>query len=279
VGHVVELVQRVRADLDALAMPRLPSPLASAVRRSLSTDLQRLDDLLVTPLGVAGTSLVVCGSSVLVALPWSLLPSLRGTPVVVTPSATAWVRSAAGMPRRPGPRVVAVAGPGLHRAEQEARLVAATWAGSRLLTGDRATADALARAFSDADVVHVSGHGTHQQESPLFSSLRLADGPLYAYELDPGGSPAPCVVLSACEAGLATVRPGDEGLGLTNVLLHLGTRSVLAGVARVRDDVAARVMHSVHRAMAGGRDSVEALAEVLADDEDSAPFVAFGSAW
>jgi len=31
-------------------------------------------------------------------------------------------------------------------------------------------------------------------------------------------------------------------LGLTSVLLHLGTRSVIAGVARVDDDVAAEVM-------------------------------------
>ena len=34
--------------------------------------------------------------------------------------------------------------------------------------------------------MHVAAHGTHQQESPLFSSVRVADGPLYAYELDAG---------------------------------------------------------------------------------------------
>ena len=77
-------------------------------------------------------------------------------------------------------------------------------------------------------------------------------------QLDAGDQPAPCVVLSACEAGLATVRPGDEGLGLTSVLLHLGSRSVLAGVARVRDDVAARVMERARTVVDGGRDEQRA---------------------
>ncbi len=109
--------------------------------------------------------------------------------------------------------------------------MAATWPGARVLTGAEATTAAGREALATADVVHVAAHGTHQQESPLFSSLRLTDGPLYAYELDAESGVAACVALSACEAGLATVRPGDEGLGLTSVLLHLGARSILAGVA------------------------------------------------
>lgn len=277
-AEIDELVQRVRADLDALAMPMLPQPLDQAVRRSLAVGLHRLDDLLVAPLRVVGSPLVVSCSYSLALLPWSLLPSRRGLPVVVTPSATAWLR--AGPPsRRTRPRVVSVSGPGLRRAEEEAREVQRSWPGSELLTAETATTGAVRAALATADVVHVAGHGTHQQESPLFSSLRLADGPLFAYELDAEGGSAPCVVLSACETGLATVRPGDEGLGLTSVLLHLGSRSVLAGVARVRDDVAARVMRRVHTAMSGGTDSAGALAAALADEEEPAPFVSFGGTW
>ena len=277
-AEVDELVQRVRADLDALAMPFLPTPLRDAVRRSLDAGLHRLDTLLLGPLRVEGQPLVVSCSAALVLLPWSLLPSRAGLPVVVTPSATAWLR--AGRPvRRTRPRVVSVAGPGLHRAEDEARRVHATWAGAELLTGGGATTASVREALSAADLVHVAAHGTHQQESPLFSSLRVEDGPLYAYELDAADRAAPCVVLSACEAGLATVRPGDEGLGLTSVLLHLGSRSVLAGVSRVRDDVAARVMERVHASMAAGTTSAQALAAALADEPEPAPFVAFGATW
>ncbi len=280
-AEVVELVHRVRADLDALAMPMLPAPLSDAVRRSLDAGLHRLDALLLAPLGLDGSPVVVSCSMNLALAPWSLLPSRRRVPVVVTPSATAWLRTGP-RGRRARPRVVAVAGPGLHRAVGEAEQVRASWPGAELLTGPEATTEEVRKALATADVVHVAGHGTHQQESPLFSSLRLVDGPLYAYELDADGGSAPCVVLSACEAGLATVRPGDEGLGLTNVLLHLGSRSVLAAVARVRDDVAAQVMAQVHASMAAGTHSAQALADALAVAEGNgqvAPFMTFGSTW
>ncbi len=280
-AEVVELVHRVRADLDALAMSMLPAPLADAVRRSLDAGLRRLDDLLLAPLRLDGSPVVVSCSMSLALAPWSMLPSRRGLPVVVTPGATAWLRTGP-RGRRPHPRVVAVAGPGLHRAVGEAEQVQASWPGAELLTGREATTEEVRKALATADVVHVAGHGTHQQESPLFSSLRLVDGPLYAYELDADGGSAPCVVLSACEAGLATVRPGDEGLGLTSVLLHLGSRSVLAAVARVRDDVAARVMAQVHTSMAAGTHSAQALADALAQEDPGdqvAPFMTFGSTW
>jgi tetratricopeptide (TPR) repeat protein len=277
-GSVDELVRRVRADLDALALPSLPPPLADAVRGSLQAGLLRLDELLLRPLRVDGSPLVLSAGGGLGVLPWSLLPSRRGRPVVVTPSATAWLhaRSAA---RPTVARVVSVAGPGLHRAEREAAEVSRTWPDAELLTGEAATAGAVAAALEQADVVHVAGHGNHQQDSPLFSCLRLADGPLFAYELDAGEGSAACVVLSACEAGLATVRPGDEGLGLTSVLLHLGSSSVLAGVARVRDEVAASVMLRVHRSISMGTDSAQALAGAIAAEDEPAPFVCFGAAW
>jgi tetratricopeptide (TPR) repeat protein len=280
VAEVDELVRRVRADLDALAMPRLPEPLLRAVRASVTTTLARLDDLLVRPLRIGDRSLVVSCSGSLAVLPWSLLPSRFGLPVVVTPSATGWLRSQA--PRESDPSVVSVSGPDLHGSELEAQRVADAWAHARVVTGDLATVATVKAALERADVVHVAAHGTHRQDSPLFSSLRLADGQLYAHELDAESHIASFVALSACEAGLSTVRPGDEGLGLTNVLLQLGTRAVLAGVARVRDDVAAEVMRKVHHGLASGVDSAGALAVAQADCVDAGapvPFLSFGSSW
>jgi CHAT domain-containing protein len=113
----------------------------------------------------------------------------------------------------------------------------------------------------------------------MFSSLRMADGLLFAHELDRTRRTAEHVVLSACELGLATVRPGDEALGLTSVLLRLGSRSIVAGVARVNDEVAADVMTDYHRRLAGGADSAQALADAIAATHEVAPFVCFGSAW
>ena len=276
-----ELVRLASADLYALAMPHLPGPIADAVRGSLHAGLARLDALLVAPLRVDGERLVLSCSGPLAVLPWSLLPSRSGLSTVVTPSAGTWLQGRSGT-RPAAPHVVALAGPGLHQSEKEARGVAMTWADAELLAGEQATTAAAHDALARADVLHVAAHGTHRSDSPLFSSLRLGDGPLYAYELDPARGVPGCVSLSACEAGLATLRPGDEGLGLTHVLLHVGVPSVVAGVARVRDDVAAVVMQRVHEEMAGGTGSAEALAAAQAEAVDAsapAPFVAFGSTW
>lgn len=279
--EVAGLVRRVRADLDVLASPHLPGPMADAVRSSLRLGLARLDAVLLGPLRLGRVPMVVSCSGPLALLPWGLLPSRVGVPTVTTPSAGTWMHGRTR--RRPaGPRTTALAGPGLLASQQEARAVAATWPGAHLLGGPAATTAGAHAALAGSDVLHVAAHGTHREENPLFSSIRLADGPLYAYEIDPArGTPA-CVTLSACEAGLATIRPGDEGLGLTHVLLHVGVASVVAGVARVRDEVADTVMRRVHALMASGTDTAEALATATAETRDApvpAPFVAFGAAW
>jgi hypothetical protein len=229
--------------------------------------------------------LVLASTGLLGQLPWPLLPSLRSVPLVVAPSATAWL-GACSEPPTARRRVLAVSGPGIRRGSDEARRVAAIWRGD-CLDGPAATTAAVADALADGALVHVAAHGTHQGENPLFSSLRLADGDLFAHELHLKARAADHVVLSACELGLATVRPGDEALGLTSVLLRLGTRAVVAGVARVNDEVAAEVLVDYHRRLAAGSDSAHALAAAVAGrgaaadgfDVTPAPFVCFGSAW
>jgi hypothetical protein len=57
---------------------------------------------------------------------------------------------------------------------------------------------------------------------------------------------------------------------------------VTAGVARVRDDVAAETMQRFHELLASGASSAEALALAQGEGRDApvpAPFVTFGSSW
>jgi hypothetical protein len=279
--RVDELAQRARADLDVLAH-RLPAALRAAAAASLDRSLGALDETLLKPLRLGSSRLVVVPTGILGALPWGAMPSCRGRPVTVTPSATAWL-AALGSASRPasGPAaVVAIAGPNLERSEHEVAALAANWPAGRALTGSAGGRDALAAAMAHATVVHIAAHGRHHTENPLFSSISLADGALFAYELDQTVRCADHVILSACELGRSTIRPGDEALGLTSVLLHLGSRSVVAGVARVEDATAAQVMIAYHAGLAAGRDSAEALADALdAGTEAPAPFVCFGAQW
>jgi len=249
------------------------------VRGSLVRSLAAIDACLIRSLGVSDKRLVIIPTGFLATVPWTNLPSLQGIPILVAPSTTAWL-VASGQQRTADIRVTAFAGPDLERAGDEVKAIGEFWPDARIFTERSASHMQLARAITSSTIVHVATHGEHQAENPLFSSIRLADGPLFAYELDQTARAAEHVILSACELGQATIRPGDEALGLTSVLLHLGTRSVISGVARVHDEVAAEVMTRYHRFLSSGVDSAQALAEACAEQQDlPAPFVCFGAAW
>jgi tetratricopeptide (TPR) repeat protein len=278
VTAVREMVSRLRADLDALSGSRLPSPIRDVVMGSVLRGGGQLDNLLSTNLGLGARRVVMVSSGAIATVPWACLSSLRGIPVTVSPSATWWWRTRyLPAPDLAHARVSVLAGPGLDRAGDEAADVAALWPAAHLLSGPQATSVALAHALGTADIVHVAAHGRHEPQNPLFSSIRMADGMLFAHELGRVGRPTAHVVLSACELGLAMVRPGDEALGLTSVLLHHGTRSVVSGVARVNDHVAAEAMHHYHQSLVAGADPAQALADAADKSMVPLPFVCFGS--
>ncbi len=265
----LETTRRLQADLRATAYQPV-GPLRQLIGASLTTSLDWLDEAVVRPWRLRSAGLVVIGTHAVSSVPWGRLPSLAGMPVTVARSATEWAarRTVSG-----SGGVSVLTGPGLSHAELEATQVAAAWPGSRLVSG--ATAADLVSALAGADVVHVAAHGQHQPSSPLFSSLRMADGDVYAHELPAGAIRARHVVLSACDVGTAQVRPGDEPLGLAHTLLATGVTSVVAAVAPVPDDETAAVMAAYHRRLAAGLPTDEALAEAGA----GSAFVVLGSSW
>jgi tetratricopeptide (TPR) repeat protein len=273
-----ELGRRIRADLDVLALDLVPEALRVSARRSLRRSLQRLDDVLVAPLGLPDAPVVLLPPGRLASLTWPELPSFRGRPLTIAPSASTWLGAHARFVAVPGP-VVAVAGPGLRRADSEVARVAQTWPGCRALSGEQATVETFLDRINGAYLVHVAAHGRHQRENPLFSSIQLADGPVVGYDLDRVPDPPQQVVLSACDLGQATVRPGDEALGLTRAFLHSGTSTVISGVAKVSDRGAADLMADYHRRLASGSTPAYALADALAAADDPIPFACFGAGW
>lgn len=298
--RILELVRRSQADLNVLAYPLLPEPVRRSARASLRRCLEQIDRWLIAPLQLPDTPLAIVPTGPIATLAWNCLPSLRGRPVQVSPTATSWLSGAEAVDTVGTVSVEVFAGPGLDFAPREATGVAEVWNTSRRdragLTsrstastpGGTAPADRLhlrsaasraelSRALAEATVVHVAAHGAHIPQNPMFSSLQLADGALFAYELAEK-QVAPHVVLSACELGQATLRTGDEALGLTRVLLQLGTQCVVAGVSQVDDDAAAAVMVDYHRRLAAGADSATALAAATEHAGD-VPFVCFGSSW
>ena len=277
-SEVADLLARVRADLDALAGRLQPEPLRKAISASLSHDLDQLDRLLLPDLVKETGNLLAIPSRTLATVPWPLLPHRVGRPTTVALSGTSWLRGL--RPPVIAPRVAALAGPGMVLAGPEVAGVAATWPGGLHVPSEQGSAAELADALVANDLVHIAAHGQHNHDNPLFSSIRMADGPLYAYDVPPDEPVAGHVVLSACDLGLTTPRAGGEVLGLTAALLSIGTKSVVSSVSRVDDTTAYETMLRYHRLLAGGLDSPTALAEAVDGDVDlPAPFVCFGSPW
>lgn len=279
-AEIDEALATVRRDLRGQAfagrVPELQRALGSALEQSGT----RLGSLLLDPLAEAIGScdrLVVAPNPTLHAVAWSALPQVGHRPVTVTPSGSRWVRH-----QGDGPvellRVSAHGGPGLPEAAREVQAVRRVWAAetSGTTSAEQAGAGDLAAALAQDDLVHVAAHGHHAGDNPLFSSLRLHDGPLYAHDLAPAVR-ARHVVLSACDVGRARVRIGGEALGMTSALLSLGARCVVAAVAPLADTVSARAAALYHEQLAAGADAAAALAWAVRATPGAQALVCFGS--
>ena len=255
-----------------------PRSLAAA-RATMDAAAQRIDAAVIAPLGLSPgvESVVVVPTGALHALPWSVLPSLRGRSVSIAPSAAIWARCQAAEPLA-GHGVVLAAGPDLPEAVGEVAEVAEGYPNSTVLVGSSATADAVRKALDGAGIAHVAAHGRFRADNPQFSSLQLADGPLTVYDLERMHRAPRLVVLSACDSGRSTVDPGDELMGLAAALLALGTRTLVASLLPVPDVTTRRLMVRLHAHIRAGAPAAAALA--LAQQEEpgaaAAAFVCIG---
>lgn len=218
--------------------------------------------------GVGESRVVVSGTSALQGVPWGLLPSLAHRPVTSTPSARLWLRARAAAPAEDSRRVMLV-GPGLGSGGAEVPAVAAQDPDAEVLDGEAATVAAALTALDGASLAHVAAHGHFREDSPLFSSLTLADGPLLVHDLQRLERPPHRVVLSACESGVMAPVGDQELLGLAAALLSMGTAGVVSSLAEVDDAATVEVMVALHaRLRSGGGlgDALLAARDVAAGD-------------
>jgi tetratricopeptide (TPR) repeat protein len=270
---VIERVRRLGADFTMAANDLIPAPLRAAANASLARNLKVLDDILLAPLG-AGGDLYVVAREPLLSVPWTALPSRSGLRTAVNSYVARGRTHARPSGKR---RLLAAAGPGVQHGTEEVHAVGRQWPGATVLTGDDAVTEHVRTALATHDVVHLATHGQHDADNPLFASIDLADGPLFAHELDGTPLPGSVVILSSCEVGGSTQVLGGEVLGLTSVLLRLGARAVIASVAKLSDELAARVMPRLHAHLRESDDPEAALAAALKDVAEPVPLVCFSS--
>ena len=192
------------------------------------------------------------------SVPWGMVPCLQQVPWTVAPSAATWAQARQRpMPRRR--REVIVVGPGLPGTLAEITRIADGYAAPMVLSGGRATAPRVLAAVDGASTAHIAAHGVFRGDNPLFSSLRLDDGPLTIYDLGRLRRAPHRMILSSCESGVAAAVAGDELLGMISVLIPLGTASLLASMVPVNDAASAPFMVDFHTGLRSGATFGDAL--------------------
>jgi tetratricopeptide (TPR) repeat protein len=192
------------------------------------------------------------------AVPWTLMPSLRDRVVTVAPSASTWLRA-----RRMRPpdqrRVALVVGPGLATKGAEVASLRSSYPEAVMLGQGSATADKVLTALDGAWLAHIAAHGTFRADNPLFSSIRLDDGPLIVHDFERLSRAPYRLILSSCDSGVAAAVGADELLGLVGSLVPLGAAGIVASIVPVNDLAVVPLMLALHDALQKGAALPEAL--------------------
>ncbi|WP_280854023.1 CHAT domain-containing tetratricopeptide repeat protein [Streptomyces sp. SAI-041] len=273
--------EHVQAGLRRLAHPRAEArlPVVEAAGR-------RLEELLLGPAAarLGPGPVVVVPPGRLHQVPWALLPSLRERVFSVSPSASSWLRARETPPPAHGGQVL-VRGPGLATGGAEVPELAGLYGSATVLEHDDARVPRVLEELDGAALAHIAAHGAFRADSPLFSSLRMADGPLIVHDFERLDRSPYRIILSCCDTARFASVGADELLGLVTALLPLGTAGVVACSAPVNDEAVVPLMLSLHKGLSAGA----SLAEALRDARASLPgdsvhratgwaFSAFGAA-
>ncbi|MGW7418645.1 CHAT domain-containing protein [Streptomyces sp. NPDC054813] len=280
-AEAVAEAEHVQAGLRRLAHPGAEGRLAVVEAAG-----RRLQELL---LGAAADQLgsgpvVIVPPGALHRVPWALLPSLRERVLSVSPSAGSWLRARETEPP-PGGRHVLVRGPGLATGGAEVPEVAGRYATARILEHAEAQVPLVLDELDGAALAHIAAHGTFRADSPLFSSLRMADGPLIVHDFERLARSPYRIILSSCDTARLASVGADELLGLVTALLPLGTAGVVASSAPVNDAAVVPLMLALHKGLGAGLSLAEALRDARAALPGDAvhqatgwAFAAFGAA-
>jgi hypothetical protein len=265
--------EHVQAGLRRLAHPRGEARLPVVLDAG-----ERLEELLLGPAAahLGSGPVVVVPPARLHQVPWALLPSLRDR-----------VACARSQPPESG-RQVLVRGPGLASQGAEVARLADRYGPSpalRLLEEDTAVVPEVLRQLDGAALAHIAAHGTFRADSPLFSSLRMADGPLTVHDFERLDRSPYRIILSCCDTARFASVGADELLGLVTALLPLGTAGVVACTAPVNDAAVVPLMLALHKGLEAGLSLAEALRDARAALPSDAvhqatgwAFTAFGAA-
>jgi tetratricopeptide (TPR) repeat protein len=235
------------------------------------THLRELHTLLLAPVRdrLEASHLIIVPHDVLHGLPFHALHDGRRFVVddfttSYSPSATVY-RLCRAKPLRNdgGALVMGVPDELAPMISHEIDAVASVLPGARVFFGPEATRERLRVHGAACRIVHLATHGRFRRDNPMFSSIRLGDGPLGVYDLYQLALAADLVTLSGCSTGRTAVVGGDELLGLIRGLLYAGARAVLLTLWDAHDRSAADFMMAFYTRLRSGNGQADAVRHAM----------------
>jgi len=114
-------------------------------------------------------------------------------------------------------------------------------------------------AEGSAWIWHYTGHAQFRSDNPFYSSLQLADGPLFAADFRLKQSKVDLVTLAACRTGFQPMLPGEESTGLVRSLLEMGARNVVGSHWTVSDKSTAHWVKAFYKPIFDGLSAADAV--------------------
>ena len=235
--------------------------------RSTQAHLRDLYQLLIQPVEsfLNVRDLVIVPFGALHSLPFHALSDgqdylIDRFRICYQPSASIFVQMHRNRAERSGPALIlGVNDERTPFIRQEVGAVAAALPDARVLLGAEATESALREYGPHSSLVHIACHGIFREDSPMFSSIRLADTYVNLLDLYHMNLPVDLLTLSGCVTGLNVVVGGDELLGLTRGLIYSGARSLLLSLWEVEDQSTSEFMKRFYGLLGGPLRKADAL--------------------
>src|SRR5262249_34244979 len=150
------------------------------------------------------------------------------------------------------PLIVGVADTNAPRVDFEVSALRNIFPEATVLVGERANRQSFYREAQHASFVHIATHATYRQDNPMFSSFKLADSYVTAFDLFSMNCQANLVTLSGCQSGLGQIAQSDDLLGLTRGFLYAGVRSLLMSLWTVSDESTVTLMNEFYKEWRAG---------------------------
>jgi CHAT domain-containing protein len=272
IARVRSIVRLLQFQLSKFRLgPDYMNALERQLRAATEAHLSSLHGALIAPLRhlLRGEHLVVVPHDVLHAVPFhALFDGERFLSdeftISYAPSGSVYQLCRAKQARSDGGALImGVSDAATPSIVEEVRAVAAALPESRLFLGSDATVGQLRAHGGGSRFVHIATHGMFRRDNPMFSSIRLGDGPLTVYDLYDLRLSAELVTLSGCGTGLSRVVGGDEQLGLVRGLLYAGARAVLLSLWDAHDSSTSEFMQSFYGHLRAGTSKARAVQQAM----------------